>query len=41
MLGQLGVNQFTAAHFQRRESAFLINAHQAAIACNIGRKNCC
>src|SRR5262249_5975794 len=26
---------------ERCESTFLVSAHQAAIACNIGRKNCC
>ena len=36
-----GIDQFAATSLKGRESTFFINAHQAAIACYVGRKNCC
>ena len=35
----LGSIEFAAARFERCESAFLVNAHQAAVAGDIGREN--
>src|SRR5262245_2428317 len=34
-----GIDDFVAIHFERRVSAFLISAHQPAVACNIGRED--
>jgi hypothetical protein len=35
----LGIDQFAAASLERRESSFLVIAHQAAIAGDIGRED--
>ena len=37
----LGIDQFSAPSLKGCESTFLVDAHQAAIARNIGRKDCC
>jgi hypothetical protein len=39
MLCDLGVNEFASARLERRDRAFLVTAHQAAVAGHIGCKN--
>ena len=39
MFGNLGIDEFATARLERCESAFLVNAHQAAVAGNIGRED--
>ena len=39
MFGDLGIDEFASARFERCESAFLVNSHQPAVAGNIGREN--
>jgi hypothetical protein len=39
MLRYLGIDDFTSVGPERCESTFLVNAHQAAVAGNIGRED--
>src|ERR1017187_2454016 len=39
MFRDLGIHQFAAADLERSESTFLVNAHEAAVAGNIGRED--
>jgi len=39
MLRDLGIDDFPPVRLERRERTFLVNAHQAAVAGNISRKD--
>jgi hypothetical protein len=39
VLGELGIDQFAAMGFEPRQRAFLVSAHQPAVARDIGRKD--
>ena len=39
MFRHLGIDEFAAVRLERCESTFLVNAHQAAVAGNIGRED--
>ena len=39
MFGDLGIDEFASARLERCESAFLVNAHQPAVAGDIGRED--
>ena len=39
MLCDLGIDEFASARLERRESALLVNPHQAAVAGHVGRED--
>jgi hypothetical protein len=39
VFGNLGIDEFATASLERSESTFLVNAHQPAVAGNIGRED--
>jgi hypothetical protein len=39
VFGDLGIDEFATARLELRESTLFVDAHEAAVASNVGRKN--